>query len=366
VTAAWKRTTVATAAQVAVGVVAVVAALRLGASFLLPIVIALMLSQLLGPLVRGLMAIRWPAPVAAGVVVLGFVIAMTGSGLLLAGPAASWASRAPQTLAQIERKIQRVARPLQSLERAAQKVESATSGATAKTPPVQVARPGLIQRLSSATAAMVGGALSVIFLTYFLLAAAPLFRRKLAAVVPRRTERLNVEAVLTEVEGLMSRYLLLTTITCVAVGVATGLWLHIVGMPNAGLWGVVAGVLNFVPYIGAVGTLTVIGATALVSFEGFQHAIIAMSGFGLINLIEGNLLTPTLLGRKLPLNAVAMFVGFLFWGWVWGVAGAILAVPMTVLIKIACDQVESTRPIAVCSWTARSEIDSAVRGRCRT
>ncbi|MGE3615726.1 MAG: AI-2E family transporter, partial [Gemmatimonadales bacterium] len=191
------------------------------------------------------------------------------------------------------------------------------------------------------------GIQSLLFLTYFLLAAAPLFRRKLEAVVPEEDTRQRIAHAMREVEGHMSRYLLLTALTCLAVGVATTGWLSVVGMPSAGLWGVVAGVLNLVPYLGAVATLTIIGGAALVSFDGFQQALLAVGGFGVVNLLEGNLLTPMLLGRKLPLNQVAVFVGFLFWGWVWGITGMVLAVPMMVLIKVGCDRVELTRPVAV-------------------
>jgi predicted PurR-regulated permease PerM len=343
-----RRLSPGSAATMALLAIATVAALKLGAALFLPIALALFISQLLAPAVRGLCRARVPVAVSAGLVVFGFAAVVGAATYGLAAPAASWLARAPETFTEVERKIRRLVRPLQSLEQAAAKVERAAAGPTGRTPaPVEVAKPGLVKRLTGTTAAMVGGILSVIFLCYFLLANGPRFREKLADVIPRRGDRARVEEALQEIEVQLSRYLVLNAAVCVIVGLATWGWLTIIKMPNAPLWGVLAGVLNFVPYLGAVVTLAIIGLAALVSFDTLQQPLLAVGGFAVVNLLEGNLLTPTLMGRKLPLNAVALFIGFLFWSWVWGVAGAILAVPMTVLIKIVCDRIEAAKPFAL-------------------
>jgi predicted PurR-regulated permease PerM len=130
------------------------------------------------------------------------------------------------------------------------------------------------------------------------------------------------------------------------LGLATWGVLAALGMPNAALWGMLAGVLNIVPYLGAVATAGILALAAVVSFDSLGHALLMPGAFLLLNLIEANVVTPVLLGREFPLNPVAVFVGLLFWGFVWGVPGAILAVPMMVALKIVCDRLPSLRPVA--------------------
>jgi predicted PurR-regulated permease PerM len=180
-----------------------------------------------------------------------------------------------------------------------------------------------------------------------MLAAGSLFRQKLAALLPARADRAHVIDALAEIEVQMSRYLFLTTLINVAVGLLTWAVLAALGMPNAALWGAVAGVLNFIPYVGAIATLALIAIAGLVSFDQSNRALYAAGAFFVINMIESNLATPLLLGRRLPLNAVALFVGVLFWGWIWGITGAVLAVPLTVMIKVICDHVEPLEPVAL-------------------
>ena len=336
---------IAIVALVGTFLVLAVGALRVAAPLLVPIAVAWLLSQLFAPMVRGLCRFRIRPPIAAAIAVFGFTTITLAGVVLLAPPAAARGARAPETPARGERKGRNLIQPIQRLERAAQKVEAATGGGAAQT--VAVQKPGMVQRLSGTTASMTGAGLSVIFLTYFLLAYAPLFRSKLADLLPKRVERAKVEGALQEIEVQMSRYLLLNTVVSVMVGLATWLVLLAIGMPNAALWAVLAGVLNFIPYLGAVVTIIVIGLAALVSFDTLREPMLAVGGFAVINMLEGNLLTPLLLGAKLPLNPVALFVGFLFWSWVWGIPGAILAVPMTVLIKVACDRIEATRSFAL-------------------
>ena len=161
---------------------------------------------------------------------------------------------------------------------------------------VELAKPGLMSRLSGTTASFLGAALTVIFLTYFLLAAGTLFRQKLAEVLPGRAERAHVVEALAEIEVQMSRYLVLTTIINTVVGLLTWGALALLGMPNAALWGALAGVLNYIPYVGALATLIVIGVAGLVSFDQPKTALLAAGAFFVINMIESNLATPMILG----------------------------------------------------------------------
>lgn len=316
---------------------------------MLPIVVSVLFTFLLGPPVRWLKRRGLPDAISAAILVFGTVIVICGSIYFLAEPASEWIERAPKTLMQVERKLKRIVRPLASIQATADKVEEVTKpvAPAEDLQKVQLATPGLMSRLSGTTASVLGAALTVIFLTYFLLAAGTLFRQKLAELLPVRAERAQVIEALGEIEVQMSRYLFLTTIINAVVGLLTWGFLAIVGMPNAALWGAVAGVLNYIPYVGALATLIFIGVAGLVSFDNANTALLAAGGFFVINMFESNLATPMLLGRRLPLNAVALFLGLLFWGWIWGITGAVLAVPLTVMVKIICDHVKPLEPVAL-------------------
>jgi predicted PurR-regulated permease PerM len=187
----------------------------------------------------------------------------------------------------------------------------------------------------------------VIFLTYFMLATGQRFRQRLVSLPQEPLHQERMVHALDEIERQTSRYLVFTTLISIGVGGATWALLALCGLPSAGFWGVVAGVLNFIPYVGALVTSVLIGAAALLAFDGVERTLMVVGGFLLIHLVAGNVVTPAVLGRKLPLNTVALFVCLLFWGWVWGVLGAILAVPLTVMLKVICDHVDHLRPVAV-------------------
>ncbi len=326
-----------------------VAALKIGSTLVLPIVVSVLFAFLLGAPVRWLKRHRIPEAVGAGLLVFGTVAVICVSIGFLAEPALEWMERAPKTMQQVERKVKRVFRSFASLQATASKVDQVASPVAGSegTQKVELAKPGLLSRLSGSTASFLGSAVTVIFLTFFLLAAGSLFRQKLAAILPGRAERAHVVEALAEIEVQMSRYLFLSTVINIVVGLLTWGALAVIGLPNAALWGAVAGVLNYIPYVGALATMIVIGVAGLVSFDEAGQAVMAVGAFFVINMIESNLVTPMLLGRRLPVNAVALFIGLLFWGWIWGITGAVLAVPLTVMVKIICDHIDSLEPVAL-------------------
>lgn len=348
-TPAPARSSAAPTAQVLLllGIFAILltAALKFGAGLLLPIAIAGLFTLLLDPLVRGLRRLGVPTTVGAAVLVFGTVGMLTSGGALLAGPAGDWVESAPRTLVQAQKKIRKLLRPWQETARQVEKVtETAPPGGP---PTVQIKAPGLLQRLSVSTTSFIVTLFSVVFLTYFLLAMLPKFRTKLADLIGSAAGAGHVEAVLTEVEVQMSRYMLINTLTSAGVGLATWGVLAAVGLPNAVLLGVVAFILNFIPYAGAVVTLGLITIAALVAFEDTGRVLLVVGGSTAINLVEGYLVTPHLLGRHLPLNPVAIFVSLLYWGWVWGPVGALVAVPITVMLQVVFSRIEALKPVAV-------------------
>jgi predicted PurR-regulated permease PerM len=336
---------VSTLLLIAIFLILFTAALRFGAGLLLPIAIAGLFTLLLDPPVRALRRLGLPVGVGAALVVFGTLGALVGGGALLAKPASEWVEAAPRTMEQIQRKVRRLLRPIQ---RTAEQVDKAAESAVQEsTPTVQLKAPGVLQRLTGSTVNFAATAITVVFLTYFLLAMLPVFRRKVAHLIGNRAGARSMEEVLTEIEVQMSRYVLINTLTSLGVGLTTWGFLAVVGLPNALLWGGVAFLLNFIPYAGALVTVVLVGMAGLVAFDSTGQVLLVMGGCVAINMIEGNLVTPNLLGKHLPLNPVAIFLSLLYWGWVWGPAGALLAVPITVMVQVLFSRIEVLRPVAI-------------------
>ncbi len=327
-----------------------IAALRLASAFFLPVMASALLALLLAPLVRWLSRRGLPAGAAAALVILGLLVVLAGSVVTLTRPAAAWVSRAPETIGQAQDKIRKLTAPLYNLQRNVAKVQDATSTASDsaknKVTKVEVTRAGLLSTLPGTTFGFFGAVSTVMFLTFFLLATGDRFSEKLGDIMPERHRRQMIDG-LRDMQAQMSRYLSTSAMIRLGLGIATWGLLKLVGLPNPALWGVMAGVLNFIPYLGSLVMLIIIGVASLVTFDTTHEVLIAMGGFFVISILEGNVISPMLLGHRLPLNAVAIFVGLLFWGWVWGITGAVLAVPLTVLIKVIADRVKPLEPLAV-------------------
>ena len=327
-------------------VLAVLYTLHFARSFLLPIVLAILLDFLLSPAVRWLKRLRVPEPFGAALVIFAVLGGIGGTVYYLAEPAAGWVQRAPESLGQVQRKLQSLRRPVEQVTRAAETVQEATDvGGTKGTTQVTIAGPSLTKQIFGGTTTFLGAAAIVVFLTYFLLAAGDLFLQKLIKVLPQFKDKKRAVAIAREIEAQTSVYMLTSTLINAGVGVLTGLAVWAVGMPNPALWGVVAAILNFVPYIGALVTVAVLGLASLLAFDSPGRALIVPGIYFVINTIEGNLLSPMILGSRLRLNTVAVFIGLIFWWYIWGIPGAIMAVPMMATLKIFCDHFDGLAPI---------------------
>lgn len=330
---------------VLLSVLAVLFTLHLAQGFILPIVLAILLNLLLSPVVHLLRKYaRLPEALGAGLVIVVFLL-VVGFGIYRLAPSASaWVARAPESMATLQRRIQPLRQPVERVTQAAEKVEEATD-LDKETPQVEIKGPSLTSQVFGGTTAILSAATVVIFLTYFLLASGDLFLNKLVAVLPQLKDKKTAVRIVRETQSQVSLYLLVTTMINVGVGVATGLALALVGMPNPVLWGVVAAVLNFVPYIGGLVNTVVLTLAAFLAFEDTGQALLVPLVFTALNILEGNLITPMVMGRRMRLNTVAVFIGLVFWWYLWGIPGAILAVPMMATLKIACDHIESLAPI---------------------
>ena len=314
---------------------------------LLPVVLALLLTLIFSPAVRVLNKLRLPEPVGAAVVVVALVAALGFAVYSLIDPAIEWIGKVPETLKQIEDKVRGIKKSVQEVTKAADKVEEIArveAKAPAKTQVVPQ-KPSLFSRFLIGTQSVLISAAFTIVLLYFLLASGDMFLRKLVRVLPTLADKKRVVEVARAIQTDMARYLF--TISCIncGLGIVTGIGMYWLGMPNPVLWGVMVAVFNYVPYVGAGTSLTVLTAVAFLTFDEIGQVLLVPVVFFALTVLEGQILAPILTGKSLTLNPVVIFLSMLFWGWLWGIIGALMAVPILMIFKICCDHIESLAAI---------------------
>jgi len=350
-------------ALVVLAVVAVLAMLRWASGFFIPLMLGLVFTYALSPVVDWLQRYRVPRAVSAGVLILSILAGAVGSIYALADDANDLIESLPAAARKVRDGMRKEARSpdstLETVQKAADELQRAAeeAGRRGAAPPtkgvarVVVEKPqfDLKAHLWTGTVGLISLLAQVVlvtFLTYFLLMSGDTFRRKLVKISGPGLagKRLTVQA-LDEINAQMQRYLLVQLAASVGVGLATGIAFAILGLNHAAVWGVAAGVLNLVPYIGSI---AVTGAAALVAFLQFGQVNMALIVGGtslLINTIEGYLLVPWATSKASRMNPVAVFIGVLAWGWLWGVWGLLLGIPILMAVKAVCDRVDRLKPV---------------------
>ncbi len=349
------------AALTVIAVLAVVFMLQYAQSVIIPVVIGLLVSYALDPIVTGLEKRHLPRPIGAALLLLALV---GGTGYLLWGlrteanavieqlPGAAHRLRTALENAQPQ-----TATAIRQVQKAATELEKAANSASAPPPTpadvqkVQVeAAPFNVSDYvmwgSMSLAAGVGQLVLILFLVYFLLASGDLYRRKLVKIVgPSLTKKKITVQILSDIDRQIEMFLIVQVFTSVIVAVATWLAFRWLGLQQAGLWGIFAGLFNSIPYFGPVLVTAATGAVGFMQFGTIRMAVIVGVTALVITSLEGFLLTPWLTSRAARMNAVAVFVGLLFWGWIWNVWGMLLAVPMLMVLKAICDHVEDFKGV---------------------
>ena len=322
------------------------AVLYLARVVFIPLTFALMLSFLLSPTVTWLERRRVPRALGAALVVL---VLLGGGGFAaveLANPAADWIARSPKVLQTLERKVRPWRRPVKNVSELAQRVERITQVDDRKAPQeVSLEKPSMLSHALDTVWAVAAGSLVALFALYFTLLTGEVLLARVIAWVPDLNQRRTTE-VIASIQLGMSRYLRTVFGINAAVGIAVAIAMYVLDMPNPLLWGALAMLVNFVPYVGPfVGILTV-GAVALASFDDTTQALLPPLVYLALASVEGNVITPLILGRTCELDPLVIFVWLLFWGWLWGIAGAVVAVPLLMLIKLMCERSRVLGPIA--------------------
>ena len=321
-------------------VFAVLAAAYFASEIVLPFIFAVVLKLLLQPAVRILERLRVPRIVASLLVILALLGTIVGLGAAVSGPARTWAAKLPEGIPRLQERLSIVREPINTLQRFLHQVEDfgGTGPSTNAAAPAQ--GPTLLTDLFKGTRNFAGGFFTTVLFLFFLLVSGDIFLRRLVEVLPRFKSKRQVIEISQQIESDISAYLITITIMNTAVGIATGLAMWLTGVGDPILWGSVAFTLNYVPILGPILGVLIFLLAGLLTHDTLWPALLPAGLYLGLHLIEGETVTPMLLAKRFTLNPVLVIVSLVFWFWMWGIPGAILALPMLAIAKIICDQVQ--------------------------
>jgi predicted PurR-regulated permease PerM len=313
------------------------------AEIILPIVLALVLMLVLQPAMRFLERWYLPRGLAALALIVMLFGALIGLGTALSGPASTWAQKLPEGIPKLQERLSFLSEPVAALQKFVSRAEGLGS-AEANVISVKVEGTGLSDRLITSTRHVVAGSLETVLVLFFLLISGHTFLRRLVEVLPRFKNKRQAVDISNQIENDISAYLFTITIMNGAVGVATGIAVALAGLGDPLLWGTVAFLLNFVPILGPMIGAVLFLLAGLLTIDTLWLAFIPAALYLVIHLVEGETVTPMLLARRFTINPVLVIISLVFWYWMWGVPGAILATPMLAVTKIVCDRIQSLAP----------------------
>ena len=321
--------------------------LYFASAVLIPITLALLLNMLLAPGVRLLTTLRIPQALGAAIVVISVLMMLIGALYALSGPAQEWLEKAPSSFYKIEQKLRQIKKPIEEIQKATEQIAAATQlDKPIAAQEVELKSSSVTDFLLSSTPQVIATAGVVTILVFFLLASGDLFLRKLVAVIPTFHDKKRAVEIVRSIQEDISFYLMAITLINLGLGLCVSIALSYVGVPNPMLWGAMVTILSFAPYIGPITNLLILTLVGMLTFDDMSQALIIPGVFAVITVIVSHLMLPAVLGRRLLLSPVAIFISIIVWGWLWGVLGALLAVPLLASFKIICEQVEPLEPIA--------------------
>ncbi|MGC1585023.1 MAG: AI-2E family transporter [Rhodomicrobium sp.] len=313
---------------------------------LIPLTLAVLITMALSPAINLFDRLKLPRPVSAAVVIAILVGILGGGAYGLSGPAQEWLQKLPQSGGKIDKMLRSIKKPFAQIEQATDQLSSATERQNASTPQrVQLAPPSLTERLAGG-AAQFAASVSVIFvLVFFLLSSGDHFLRKLVTVIPTLKDKKRTVEVIRSIASDISFYLVMLLLINTGLGLGVALITALLGIPDPLLWGTLTVIVSFAPYVGEMAITVTLLIISMVTFDTFGKALIAPAAY-IFLLSSVHLTVPVIVRRRLLLNPVAVFVAIMFLGWIWGIPGALLAVPLLASCKIICERIEHLNAIA--------------------
>jgi predicted PurR-regulated permease PerM len=313
-------------------------------SVLLPLTLAMLFAFLLRPVVRVLSRIHVPS-LAAAALVLASLLSVAGFALSnLSDPALQWIEKAPETFRNVGRKLEDMITPVRKATKTAEELKRITGG-RGKTELTVRSGPGLTETIVSGMREFLAQGTVMLILLFFILASGDLFVVKLMKLYRSDRQKQQVAEIVREVEHSISRYLVTVTVINFAEGVVIAFGMYLIGMPDPVLWGVMAALLIYVPYLGPLVGISIVSVVALVTLD-LKMALLAPVIYFSVETLQGQFLTPMILGARFAMNPVAIFVWLILWASIWGVLGAVMAVPLLTILKILSDRIAALKPVS--------------------
>ncbi|MDA8585040.1 AI-2E family transporter [Rhodobacteraceae bacterium] len=334
------RRSVATLITIAVFVLAYFAK-----DLILPIVLGVLIALTLSPLNRALQ--RLGIPVGVGAVLL--TIALTGviGGVVyFAGETIrTWSDDIPSIAQELQSKLRGVSDTIEAVQDASDQVEEMASAEPGGPQQVIIEQPGILNSAVTAAARTATSIGIALILALFLLGSGNMFYVKLVQAFQSFGEKKRALATIYDIERQVSSYLLTITIINVCLGITMAIALHLLGIEQAYVWGIAAFLLNYLPILGGLVGTFLVGVQAIVFFDTLSEAIVVPIVYQFITAFEANFITPYLVGKRMKLNIVAVFLTVVLWAWLWGIAGALIAVPFLLVFKVVCDNIDSLKTV---------------------
>jgi predicted PurR-regulated permease PerM len=313
---------------------------------LIPIITALLLSMLLAPFVGLLKRVRVPRTLGALIVVVAAVGALFGVAASLRGPTQSWLSE-PQRFSHLEEKLRPITASFEILQYATEQLEKA---AAPKGRPsiqkVELTGSGLSGLLSTGIGQVASTIGAVIGLLYLFLVSGDAFLRKLVSVTPSLKDKKRAVEIVRNIESDISFYLLMVASINIAIGLLVMVTTWVLGISDPFLWGTLAAVLSFAPYVGELAIVILLSLAGILTFDNLVQAFVAPAVYFVLMTICWQVVVPFVVGRRMTLSPVAIFITIIVLGWMWGVVGALVAVPVLASVKIICERVGALHPVA--------------------
>ncbi len=325
-------------------IIAIISMMYFARDFLLPVVLAAFIALTLRPAVRVLAKHHIPPWLSATLLAIVLITAGLSAGYLLSLQISAWIDQAPQLTQIFVEKFRGLRAALDAVANLTEKLQdaSAASGGTAIQEVVvrQPALPSLLLLITWYPLQLAVTLLATLVIAVFVMASGDLFYEKLVRVLPTLTDRKRALRIVYDMETEVSTYVLTLTAINAGLGIAVAVTFHALGMPSPYLWGLLTFFFNFIPYVGAVTGVALSAFMAIVTFDSLGYALLIPLAFTSWSLVESEIVNPLILSRRLQMNAVAILLSLAFWAWLWGIAGAAIAVPVLVTIKVFCDHID--------------------------
>jgi predicted PurR-regulated permease PerM len=326
--------------------IALLAVFYAASELILPIVLAIVLKLLLQPLVRLLEDVRIPKAIGALVALLLVLGVFGGAISVLAGPAATWAGKLPAAIPKLRDSLSVLHGPIDAVTGLMRQVDEFSGGTPSGGSQAPAVRPFTVMgAVFSGTATAGAGLLTTLLILFYLLVSGETFLRRAVEILPRFKDKRAAVELSMHIERDVSVYLLTVTSINVLVGVATWAVMWLCGVDSPVLWGALACILNFVPILGPMVGMVIFLMASVLSLGVVWGALLPVGLYFAIHIIEGEIATPMVLAHRFTINPVAVILSLIFWYWMWGVVGAVLAVPVLAIVKIVCDELRPLRAL---------------------